>query len=132
MTYPSKQISISIACNPSKLYQFLAEPANLPKWAAGLSQSKLEQEGEFWVTDSPLGKVKVKFCGANIFGVVDHDVVLPSGEVNHNPMRVVANGDGSEVIFTLYRLPRMTDEDFERDSNFISNDLKTLKSIMEN
>src|SRR5690606_17240521 len=101
------------------------------KWASGLSQSTLEREGEYWITDSPMGKVKVKFCEKNKLGVLDHDVILPSGEINHNPLRVVANGDGSEVIFTLYRLPRMSDEDFLRDLNFVQDDLKKLKSIIE-
>lgn len=131
MTYQAKQISVSIACKPSEVYEFISNPENLPRWAEGLSQSKLEKEGEYWVTDSPMGKVKVKFCDKNKFGVVDHDVVLPSGEVNYNPLRVVANADGSEVIFTLYRFPRMSDEDFMRDSSFVENDLKKLKLILE-
>src|SRR2546430_8233611 len=31
------------------------------------------------------------------------------------PMRVIANGAGSEVLFTLFRLPDTTDETFARD-----------------
>lgn len=131
MTYPAKQISVSIARNPNDVYDFISDPQNLPKWVNGLSNLKLEKEGEYWVTDSPMGKVKVKFCEENMFGVVDHNVVLPSGEVNYNPLRVLANADGSEVIFTLYRLPRMSDEDFARDSELVTNDLKKLKSILE-
>jgi hypothetical protein len=33
---------------------------------------------------------------------LDHDVTLPSGETLSNPMRVVPNGTGSEVVFTLF------------------------------
>ena len=35
-------------------------------------------------------------------GVPDHDV-LESGVTVHNPIRVVPNGSGSTVIFTLMR-----------------------------
>ena len=131
MTYPAKQISISINIKPAEVYSFLCEPTNLPKWAYGLSQSNMKKEGEYWVTESPMGKVKVKFCEKNSMGVVDHDVVLPSGEVNHNPFRVVRNGEGSEVIFTLYRLPKMSENDFKRDTEFVISDLQRLKTVLE-
>lgn len=131
MTYPTRQISVSIQCAPSAVYKFVSNPTNMPLWAAGLSQSNMEREGAFWVTDAPMGKVKVRFCEINPFGVLDHDVVLPTGEVNHNPFRVMPNADGSEVVFTLYRLPRMTDQDFDRDSELILHDLLRLKAILE-
>lgn len=131
MTHPAKQISVSINRQAKDVYEFISKPLNLPKWANGLSQSKLEKDGEYWVTNSPMGQVKVKFCDNNNFGVVDHDVIFPSGEINHNPLRVVSNGEGSEVTFTLFRLPRMSDEDFKRDSGLVEKDLKKLKSILE-
>ena len=44
--------------------------------------------GGEWVADSPMGKVKVRLTPPNALGVLDHDVVLESGESVHNPMRV--------------------------------------------
>jgi hypothetical protein len=55
---------------------------------------------EDWIAESPMGKVKVKFVEKNKFGVLDHDVTLPSGVKVYNPMRVFPNNDGSELIFT--------------------------------
>lgn len=78
-----------------------------------------------------MGRVKVRFAEKNPYGVMDHDVTLPSGEVNHNPFRVLTNGDGGEVVFTLYKLPRMNDAQFDEDAAMISRDLKTLKEILE-
>ncbi len=131
MIYPSKHISVSIDRKPSEVYEFLSKPNNLPQWASGLSHSTLQKDGDYWVTDSPMGSVKIKFCDKNKLGVVDHDVILPSGEINHNPMRVLKNGVDCEVVFTLYRRPRMSDEDFKKDSDFIIEDLDKLKSILE-
>jgi hypothetical protein len=34
-------------------------------------------------------------------------------------MRVIANGTGSEVLFTLFRLPDMTVEAFARDAEWV-------------
>jgi hypothetical protein len=49
-----------------------------------------------------MGRVKVKFADKNKFGILDHDVTLPSGEQVYNPVRVFPNNGGSELIFTLY------------------------------
>lgn len=43
---------------------------------------------------------------------------------------IVRNGDGCEVVFTLFRLPGVTDEAFERDAATIAHDLRTLKEIL--
>ncbi|UOF00113.1 hypothetical protein [Bdellovibrio reynosensis] len=91
----------------------------------------MTKSGDYWIADSPMGSVKVKFTEKNKFGVLDHDVTLPNGDVNHNPLRVVKNGDGSEVIFTLYRLPKVSDIDYEKDASAVKADLQKLKSILE-
>ena len=114
----------------SAVYTFVADPGNLPQWAAGLSSGIEQVDGE-WIADSPMGRVGVRFATANQFGVLDHDVTLPSGQVFHNPMRVVADGDASEVVFTVRRQPEMTDEEFERDAAAVASDLATLKRLLE-
>ena len=48
-----------------------------------------------------------------------------------NPMRVVPNGDGSEVMFNLRRLGDMSDEDFSRDAGLVQADLERLKRVLE-
>ena len=65
------------------------------------------------------------------FGVLDHEIALPSGEVILNPMRVVPHGDGCEAVFILRRLPDMSDADFERDAGLVQDDLTRLKHVME-
>lgn len=129
--YPVRHISVSIQRSPQEVYLFVSNPLNLPQWAAGLSQSKVFKSGEEWVCDSPMGRVKVKFAEKNSWGVMDHVVTLPSGEANFNPFRVFANDEGSEVIFTLFRLPRMSDLDFEDDAKLIEADLQKLRRILE-
>jgi hypothetical protein len=105
-------------------------PENLPRWASGLSGS-IEHVGGEWVASSPMGKVKIRFAPPNAFGVLDHEVELESGEIFPNPMRVVANGSGSEVTFTLFRRPGTTDEAFAADLGAITTDLEALKRLLE-
>ena len=117
-------------CNPKKAYEFILNPVNLPKWAKGLSGS-IKKVGEDWIAESPMGSVRVKFADNNKFGVLDHDVTLPSGATVSNPMRVMPNGNGSEIIFTLFRQPDMSDEEYARDIGLVQQDLQNLKTIME-
>ena len=49
----------------------------------------------------------------------------------HIPMRVIADGDGCEVVFTLRRLPGMSGGDFDRDTGLVTADLARLKRVLE-
>ncbi|MFC3199571.1 hypothetical protein ACFOET_18285 [Parapedobacter deserti] len=59
----------------------------------------------------------------------DHWVTLPDGTIVYNPMRVIENGQGSEINFTLYWMPNRTEEEFEQDAKAVSEDLKRLEKI---
>ena len=67
----------------------------------------------------------------NDSGIVDHDVTLPSGETVTNPMRVIANEDGCDVMFTVRRRPGMDDEELASDVEAVTKDLATLRSLLE-
>lgn len=126
-----RHLSIYIDRSPGAVYAFASDPENLPRWAAGLASSEVRRHGDHWLVDAPFGRVQLRFTERNDFGIMDHDVTLDSGVTVHNPMRVVANGDGSEFIFTLFRQPSMSDEQFANDQAAVENDLATLKSLLE-
>jgi hypothetical protein len=46
-------------------------------------------------------------------------------------MCVFPNKDGSELIFTLYQRPGMSDRDFRNDEEQIKVDLEKLKVLIE-
>lgn len=131
MTLPSRHIGVSINRPASEVYAFASNPEHLPQWASGLSDSSIQKIGGDWVADSPMGTISIRFADTNTFGVLDHDVTLPSGETFYNPMRVFPNADGSECVFTLYRQPNVTDEAYETDAATITKDLQALKAILE-
>ena len=78
-----------------------------------------------------MGRVGFAFATRNEFGVLDHEVTLPTGEVFYNPMRVVLDGEACEVVFTLRQQQGMTDEEFEHDAAAVASDLATLKRVLE-
>jgi hypothetical protein len=131
-------LSCFIACPPVEVYDFARDPRNLPRWAKGLAQSSVRrdtrvgEEEDAWIVDAPFGRARIRFAPRNPFGVLDHDVVMEdSGAVFHNPMRVIARGEGSEFIFTLMRQPGMSDAELGRDRVAVETDLLTLKQLLE-
>ena len=126
-----RHLSIYIARQPSDVYEFASDPANLPRWAAGLARSEVTRTGDTWIVEAPFGKATIRFAPKNELGVMDHDVELESGATVRNPMRVVPNGEGSEFIFTLFRRPDMSDNQFAEDRRAVEADLRTLKELLE-
>lgn len=126
----AKIIHISIERNWRDVYAFAARPQNMPLWASGLGTG-LEPDGEDWVAHGPLGSVRVHFTDLNDLGVLDHLVTMESGVQVNNALRVVPNGDGAEVMFTLMKLPSMSKEQFDADANWVQKDLNTLKKLLE-
>ena len=126
----TRTVSVSISASPERVYEFALDPANLPKWAPGFFKSIAKCDGR-WVAQTTMGEVAFSFAQRNSFGVLDHGVTLPSGESFFNPMRVVANGQGSEVLFTLFRQPPMTEAEFDQDAKVVLGDLEKLKAVIE-
>lgn len=126
----AKIVHISIDRDWRDVYDFASKPENMPLWASGLA-SGLEPDGEDWIATGVLGTVRVSFVPPNKFGVLDHTVTIESGLRVYNALRVVPNGDGCEVMFTLLRLPGMTNEQFAADAAHVRKDLEALKNLME-
>lgn len=130
MTVESKQVSERIERSVGEVYEYAANPANLAEWAPGLGSSVTEIDGKWWV-ETASGRVGVEFAPRNEYGVLDHYVTFPSGDVFYNPLRVFANEEGSEIVFTVRRTPGMTDEEFDRDAGLVQADLTRLKHVLE-
>jgi hypothetical protein len=114
----------------AEVYAYAGDPAHLPHWAAGLSGSVERRDGR-WFADSPMGEVEVRFAPENAYGVLDHDVTLPDGTTVVNPMRVLPDAGGCEVVFTLRRRPGMTEEEFATDAAAVRADLAALRALLE-
>lgn len=129
--FASRTVSVSIGRPPIIVYEFVSNPENLPKWANGLGKS-VRKEGTAWIVDTPQGPMNVRFAEKNKFGILDHYVTTASGFEVYVPMRVLSNGAGSEVTFTLFRMPDVSDEKYAEDMSLVERDLMNLKALLEN
>lgn len=126
----SRTVSVSIALPPAHVYDFASNPENMPRWARALCRSIAYESGE-WVIQSPDGPAMIRFTERNPYGILDHFVKLPSGQEVHVAMRVIPNGAGSEIIFTLFQLPGMSEKQFAEDARMVEGDLRNLKQALE-
>ncbi|WP_211461545.1 SRPBCC family protein [Collimonas silvisoli] len=127
---PTRHLSITIQRDLRDAYAFVSRPENFAQWASGLGKNLAQVNGE-WIADTPDGQVKIRFSPSNPYGVLDHWVLPATGAEIYVPMRLIANGDGCELHFTLFRLAHMSDEKFEADANWVLRDLATLKQLLE-
>ena len=127
----SRHVSRVIRTSPDRVQSFVADPENLPRWAAGLATSEVRRKGDVLQVESPMGIVTVRFAGSNRWGVLDHTVTMPDGSETLNPVRVVPHPGGAEIVFTVRQLA-LTDDEFERDCVTVAADLERLADLLEN
>jgi hypothetical protein len=125
-----RHLSVAIERAPQDVYAYAGQPENMPAWAAGLGNG-ISRAGADWEVHTAHGTLKMRFAPPNDHGVLDHTVVLPDGAEVYVPLRVLANGAGSEVVLTLYRQPEMDDAAFARDAGLVESDLARLKDLLE-
>jgi uncharacterized protein YndB with AHSA1/START domain len=130
MASESRHLSVHVDRPIAEVYAYASDPSHLPDWAPGLCTS-IARVGDHWVAESAMGSIVIRYAEPNPFGVIDHDVVLESGETFHNPVRVLPHDDGAEVVFTLRRQEGMSDDDFNRDAAAVLADLGALKELLE-
>ena len=130
---PTRTLSVSIAVPAADAYAFIADPRRLPEWATGLGSTPTSLPDGAWRVETPAGPMRVVFAPANGFGVVDHVVTpLEGGDPAADvPLRVVANGTGSEVMLTVFQQPGMSDAQYAADTALVQADLERLKNALE-
>ncbi|HEY2553262.1 MAG TPA: SRPBCC family protein [Streptosporangiaceae bacterium] len=130
MASESRYLAERIDRPVGQVYEYAADPAHLPEWAPGLGSSVEQVDGQ-WLVQTPAGRARIDFVSPNDLGVLDQYVTPPSGETVYVPLRVIADGDGCEVVFTLRRQPGMTDAELDRDEAAVTADLARLKQVLE-
>lgn len=126
----AKTLHVTVNKDTKTVYEFIFDVHNLPKWAKGLGDSVKKSNGG-WVVQTPKGPAGIRFVEPNPFGIADHYVSPSPGVEIYVPVRVVPNGPGSEVLFTLFQRPEMTDEQYAQDMQLVEQDLAALKRVLE-
>jgi len=122
--------TITIRTAPEKVLGFVADGANLPRWAIGFAKSVVPN-GDGWVVTTGRGDVPTTIAVHEAARTVDfHMDLAPAGEAVAFA-RVVPNGSGSEFLFTQLQGPGVPDDEFEQLVAAVGHELGVLKALLE-
>ena len=127
----SHTITLQIERPYAAVYRFLIDPRNFAQWAAVDAATFAPLGDGDWRAMTPGGLRHYRFTPPNDFGVLDHAQFVPGETPLFTPMRVFANEEGTELLFTFLRRPGMTDVEFDSTIEWITTDFLTLKSVLE-
>ena len=84
----------------------------------------------WWSFTGPHGKSMLKFNENKSFGILDHQYIDEESSWDV-PMRVVSNGDVSEVVITLNKPDEITDDQFDLRIEELADMFNSMKNIIE-
>jgi hypothetical protein len=96
----TRYFSVRIACDVEAVDRFVTDTSKLGRWAQGLRSAAWEPSRTA-VGESSAGPIEVCFTDHVDLGICDLSIITPDGRGIECPMRVVRDGAGSEVVFTL-------------------------------
>ncbi|MGY5150612.1 MAG: hypothetical protein ACW9W3_11200 [Candidatus Nitrosopumilus sp. bin_68KS] len=84
----------------------------------------------WWLFTGPHGKSKLKFNENKSLGILDHQYVDEESKWDI-PMRVVSNGDFSDIMITLNKPDELSDFQFDQRMTEIGEMVLSMKNIIE-
>lgn len=122
--------AVSIDADSAKVFRFVADPAQLPRWAVGFAKT-VRQDGERWIVMTGGGEVPIRVRADPATGVVDFVMNPAPGVEVAASSRVLARGAGAEYVFTQVQPAGMSDEAFTRSAAAVAQELTVLKALLE-
>jgi hypothetical protein len=122
--------SISIHAAPEKVWKFVADPENLPRWAVGFAKAIRKEDG-MWLVTTGGGVVPLRIDADPKARVIDFYMSPAPGVEAFAASRVVPNGSGAEYTFTQFQAPGMRDDLFEKNVKTIEHELTVLRAVLE-
>ena len=128
----SKTASIVIHAKKDKVFSYLSNIENLPKWATEFAQALRSVDGKQKVL-TPMGELFISLHVDESSGVIDTFAGPAEDQMGIFPARVVELPGGySAYLFTLFQTPGMSDDDFEGQYESLKREFDNLKKIFTN
>ncbi len=124
--------TVSIAADARRVFTFVADPANLPRWAIGFAAAVRPAGDRCWIVTTPNGaEVACEILADAGCGTVDFHLEPAPGVAAVAYIRVIPNGGGAEVLFTQLQPDGMDDAVFDAQVDAVHHELVALKAVME-
>jgi hypothetical protein len=122
--------TVTIAAAPNDVLAFVADGANLPRWAIGFAKS-VQPVDDAWIVSTGAGEIKTRIDVDERTGTVDFHMQPAPGVEAAAFARVVPNGDGAEFVFTQMQQPAVPDDVFDQLVSAVRHELIALKVLLE-
>lgn len=132
--FQSKTLTVSIDAPFDKVITDLADPATHPEWAKEFFVGNaIEKNGEVLVTVPMMGgSVRFKIEANTKLGILDLFLSPENTKFGTPiPVRLIKNGSGVDVLWTLTRFPGMPDVAWENGLLAMQRELQALKARHE-
>lgn len=134
-TLPIKTLTVTINAPFEQVARDLATPQNHPEWATEFFQGAARpgNDGEVIIYSPFMGtEARFRVEATAEDGIID--LYLAPGDAPYGPplpVRLLHNGDGVDVLWTLTRFPGTPDERWEAGIASMERELQSLKQRHE-
>lgn len=123
-------VSVSINASPSKVWDFVSDIHNWPKFSEFASDIEKVKDGE-WIFHTSQGDTRVIEKFNKEYLLLDHVCIVSSGDEQFIPYRVVPNGKGSELIMTNQQTAGVSDAEYAEQLKWMKDELQKIKEFQE-
>jgi hypothetical protein len=128
-TSASDTQAVTLAGSSEMVFDFLADPENLPKWAVGFCRS-IRRDGDRWLVRTAQGELGVRYVTDRAFGVIDFYISPAPGVEAAAYSRLLPNGDGAEYVFTQFQGPAVPGPVFAGQVAALTEELHILQRLI--
>jgi hypothetical protein len=125
MTMRADTQATNIAASENDVFQFLASPENLPRWAVGFARG-IHREDDIWIVETAQGELPIRLVSDAARGTIDFHMTVAPGVEAVAYSWVVPNGSGAEYVFTQFQGQGMPDEIFAAQCAALGEELALL------
>ncbi len=123
-------ISVTIKRSPKEVYDYISNLANWPQFSDFAANFERVTDNEY-IAHTSQGDIRVKALFDRERLLLDNQVILPDGNTDIIPYRVVPNKDGAELMMTNFKPAVSTKAEYEEQLEWMDVELKRAKEILE-
>lgn len=126
--------SIHIHADPTRVYEFIANRYNVPKWALGFSE--VTEDSALMETPNGSMKIGLEMECNKALGTVDSILIMPDGSIGKAYSRVISNNEGQSAIFSFVLMAppvplAEVEGTLEEQKKQLAEELQLLKNMLE-
>jgi hypothetical protein len=124
----SETRSIAIDAPPDKVHRFISDATNIPRWAPAFATA-IRPNDNHWVATTERGEAEIIVASNPDSGTLD---ILDAADPTRGAfVRVISNGPGSEVLFTLFFALDTPEQAVTAQMTVVDGELASIKQLTQ-